>query len=226
MANLNSRNQKVKVKTAKGRKLSSTRWLERQLNDPFVQQAKIDGYRSRAAYKLIQINEKFGLLHPGQLVIDLGAAPGGWTQVAAKSLNPSKTPSSHIIGIDLQPMEPMADATIILGDFNDLEVYEQLIEQMHGRKADVILSDMASPACGNSQVDHDRIIVLCEMVFDFAYKYLNHGGSVVVKVLRGGTEQELLTKIKHTFEIVKHFKPDASRKDSAEMYLVAQGFRG
>lgn len=223
---ITNRNDKVKVKTAKGRRLSSTLWLERQLNDPYVKQAKIDGFRSRAAYKLIQINDKFKFIKPGQLLMDLGAAPGGWSQVAVKIMKPEQNKFSQIIAIDLQEIEPISHIDFLHGDFTNEHIYQQLINKMEGRKADVIVSDMAAAACGNPQVDHDRIIALCEMVFDFAFEHLNKDGAVVVKVLRGGAEQELLTKVKQSFTNVKHFKPEASRADSAEMYLIALGYKG
>lgn len=217
---------KTKLKTAKGRKISSTKWLERQINDPYVKQSKTDGYRSRAAYKLIQINEKFKLLNPGDFVIDLGAAPGGWTQVVAEAIRLGNNKNSRLIALDLQEMEPLPVVEFIYGDFTSEEVYNELNEKMGNIKPNLIISDMAPSACGNSQVDHDRIMLLCEIVFDFAFTWLKKGGSLVVKVLRGGTEGELLKKIKKFFTEVRHFKPAASRADSSEIYLVAIGYKG
>jgi 23S rRNA (uridine2552-2'-O)-methyltransferase len=219
------RNVKTKLKTAKGRKISSTQWLERQLNDPYVRQSKVDGYRSRAAYKLIQINEKFDLIKPGNLVVDLGSTPGGWSQVSSKILNLDSNQKSRLIALDLNPMDPIHNVDFILGDFTTEDVYNQLENMLGERRPNVIVSDMAASSCGNSKIDHDRIIMLCEMVFDFAFNWLEDSGSVVVKVLRGGTENSLLSKVKEHFQSVKHFKPEASRKDSSEMYLVATGYK-
>jgi 23S rRNA (uridine2552-2'-O)-methyltransferase len=211
----------VKVKTAKGRKKSSTRWLQRQLNDPYVAMAKVDGYRSRAAYKLIDLNEKFEFLKPGKNVIDLGAAPGGWTQVAVEKVKGGK-----VIGIDLQEVEPIAGATLIQHDFMADDAPQILADTLDGKKADIILSDMAAASCGHAATDHIRIIALCEVAFEFAKENLANDGVFAAKILRGGTEQELLNEMKKCFKTVKHFKPDSSRKDSAEMYVIAIGFRG
>ena len=211
----------VKVKTARGRKKSSTQWLQRQLNDPYVAMSKRDGYRSRAAYKLIDIDEKFKILKPGLNVIDLGAAPGGWTQVAVKKVSGGK-----VIGIDLQEVEDIAGATLIQHDFMADDAPEILENALGGKKADIVLSDMAAASCGHAQTDHIRIMNLCELAFDFAKQNLSTGGSFVAKILRGGAEKELLDDMKRNFQTVKHFKPDSSRKDSAEMYVVALGFKG
>ncbi|MCE3232871.1 MAG: rRNA methyltransferase [Rickettsiaceae bacterium] len=216
-----SRQLHVKVKTAKGRKKSSTRWLQRQLNDPYVAMAKADGYRSRAAYKLIDLNNKFDFLKPGKSVIDLGAAPGGWTQVAVE-----KAKGGKVIGIDLQEVEPIAGATLIMHDFMADDAPEILSNALEGKKADIVLSDMAAASCGHAATDHIRIIGLCEAAFDFAKENLADDGVFAAKILRGGTEKELLEDMKKCFKVVKHFKPDSSRKDSAEMYVVAIGFRG
>jgi 23S rRNA (uridine2552-2'-O)-methyltransferase len=216
-----SRKLHVRVKTAKGRKKSSTRWLQRQLNDPYVLMAKADGYRSRAAYKLIDLNNKFDFLKPGKNVIDLGAAPGGWTQVAVEKVKGAK-----VIGIDLQAIEPIAGSTLIQHDFMADDAPAILAEALGGAKADIVLSDMAAASCGHAPTDHIRIIGLCEVAFDFAKEYLAPDGVFAAKILRGGTEQELLEEMKKCFKVVKHFKPDSSRKDSAEMYVVAIGFRG
>lgn len=209
----------VKVKTAKGRKSSSTQWLQRQLNDPYVQLAHKEGYRSRAAYKLIEIDDKFQFLKPRQNIIDLGAAPGGWTQVAVK-----RSKGSRIIGIDLQEMEPIPGATLLQHDFMADDAPELLAQYLEGEGADIVLSDMAAPACGHPQTDHIRIMGLCEVALDFATQYLREGGVFVAKVLQGGAEKELLDAMKKHFKTVKHFKPDASRKDSAETYVVAIDF--
>jgi 23S rRNA (uridine2552-2'-O)-methyltransferase len=216
-----SRQLHVRVKTARGRKKSSTRWLQRQLNDPYVQMAREDGYRSRAAYKLIELNNKFDFLKNGKIIIDLGAAPGGWTQVAVE-----KVKNGKIIGIDLQEIEPITGATLIQQDFMEDAAVAILEEAMGGKKADVILSDMAAPSCGHAATDHARIIALCETAFYFAKENLAPEGVFVAKILRGGTEKELLEEMKKCFKVVKHFKPESSRKDSAEMYVVAVGFRG
>lgn len=210
----------VRLKTSKGRTNSSQRWLSRQLNDPYVQKAKTAGYRSRAAYKLMEIDDKFKILKRGSRVVDLGAAPGGWTQVALERVGPK----GSVVGIDLTPMEPIKDAHLICGDFCDPEVVKILTESLEG-PVNVVLSDMAAPSTGHSQTDHMRIMTLAEEAFAFAQTTLTTGGAFVVKVLRGGTEKELLTQLKKHFEKVSHFKPPASRSDSAEMYVVAIGFR-
>ncbi|MBY0292803.1 MAG: RlmE family RNA methyltransferase [Alphaproteobacteria bacterium] len=210
----------VRLKTARGRKISSQRWLTRQLNDPYVQKAKDAGYRSRAAFKLIEIDQKFKILKTSAHVVDLGAAPGGWTQVALERVG-SK---GHVIGIDLNPMEPIAEAHLICGDFCDPLILEELKAVLKG-PVHVVLSDMAAPSTGHTQTDHIRIMALAEEAFIFAQEVLHSGGTFVVKVLRGGTEKELLLLLKKHFEKVTHFKPSASRADSAEMYVVAIGFR-
>jgi len=215
-----SRQLHVKVKTARGRKKSSTSWLQRQLNDPYVAQAKKDGYRSRAAYKLIEIDDKFGILKTGKNFVDLGAAPGGWAQVAVQRIK-----DGNIVGIDLQEIEPIEGATLIQHDFTADDAPEIVAKALGGQKADIVVSDMAAPSCGHTQTDHIRIIALCEMAFDFAKEYLAEGGSFAAKILRGGTEKELLEDMKKSFKVVKHFKPNSSRKDSAEMYVVGMGFR-
>lgn len=219
------RTAKVRVKTAKGRKLSSKLWLERQLNDPFVKLAKDKGYRSRASFKLIEIDEKFKFLKPGINIIDIGAAPGSWLQVILEK-TASEKKTSKIIGLDLQEIEEIEGVDLIHGDFTDNATLDKIDKILDGKKLDVVLSDMAASATGLPDVDHDRIIMLCEMVYDFAINNLNKGGTVVVKVLRGGTEHKILADFKARFKEVKHFKPKASRQDSAEMYLVAKGFNG
>ncbi len=216
-----SRDLTVRVKTARGRKRSSTQWLQRQLNDPFVQQAKRDGYRSRAAYKLIEIDEKFKLFKPNMKVLDLGAAPGGWSQVAMQKIG--KKGSIH--GIDLLEIEPMAGAEFVQMDFMADDAPDS-IKEMIGGQANVVLSDMAANTTGHTPTDHIRIISLCELAYDFAVQVLTPGGAFVCKVLKGGTENDLLKMMKKDFEAVKHAKPQSSRKDSAESYVVAMGFRG
>ncbi len=214
----------VRVKTARGRTVSSQRWLQRQLNDPYVEEAKKRGYRSRAAFKLLQIDDQFHFLKPGGRIIDLGAAPGGWTQVSVERVGSGKT-KGVVIGIDLTPVEPIAGATVLAKDFYDDDA-PALLTELLGGPADVVLSDMAAAATGETQVDHMRIMGLAEAAHDFARAILKPGGAFVAKVLRGGTERTLLDRLKQDFEKVRHFKPEASRADSAEMYVVGTGFRG
>jgi 23S rRNA (uridine2552-2'-O)-methyltransferase len=217
------RNVNARLKTAKGRKISSTLWLQRQLNDPYVQRAKAEGYRSRAAYKLIELNEKFHFLKAGIKVVDLGAAPGGWSQVAADIVNNGK--KGLVVGVDLLPIEPLADVVLFEGDFTKPEVVDRLKKEASG-KVDVVLSDMAPNTTGHTKTDHIRIIALCEEAYLFACEVLNEGGVFISKVFQGGTENQLLNEIKRNFQTVKHAKPKASRADSAELYLVAIGFKG
>ncbi|MBV8409211.1 MAG: RlmE family RNA methyltransferase [Alphaproteobacteria bacterium] len=214
----------VRVKTARGRTVSSQRWLQRQLNDPYVAEAKKRGYRSRAAFKLMQLDDQFHFLRPGARVVDLGAAPGGWTQVAVERVRPDKS-GGKVIGIDLEPIEPIAGATLLAKDFYDGDTPDVLKAELAG-PADVVLSDMAASATGDTQVDHLRIMALAETAHDFACQVLKPGGTFVAKVLRGGTERTLLDQLKRDFAKVRHVKPEASRADSAEMYVVATGFRG
>jgi len=214
----------VRVKTARGRTVSSQRWLQRQLNDPYVAEAKKRGYRSRAAFKLLQLDDQFRFLKPGGRVVDLGAAPGGWTQVAVERVKPGKA-GGVVVGIDLTPIEPIAGATVLAKDFYDDDA-PAVLEELLGGPADVVLSDMAAAATGETQVDHLRIMGLAEAAHDFACQVLKPGGSFVAKVLRGGTERTLLDRLKRDFAKVRHVKPEASRADSAEMYVVGTGFRG
>ena len=213
----------VRVKTARGRTVSSQRWLQRQLNDPYVAEAKKRGYRSRAAFKLLQLDDQFGFLKPGARVVDLGAAPGGWTQVAVERVRAERG-AGVVVGIDLAPVEPIAGATVLAKDFYDDDA-PALLTDLLGGPADVVLSDMAAAATGDPQVDHLRIMALAEAAHDFARQVLKPGGAFVAKVLRGGTERTLLEQLKRDFAKVKHVKPDASRADSAEMYVVGTGFR-
>ena len=214
----------MRVKTARGRTVSSQRWLQRQLNDPYVAEAKKRGYRSRAAFKLLQLDDQFRFLKPGGRVVDLGAAPGGWTQVAVERVKPGKG-GGVVIGIDITPIEPIAGATVLAKDFYDDDA-PAVLEELLGGPADVVLSDMAAAATGEPQVDHLRIMGLAEAAHHFACQVLKPGGSFVAKVLRGGTERTLLDRLKHDFIKVRHVKPEASRADSAEMYVVGTGFRG
>ncbi len=220
-----NRDLKVRVKTSKGRKIGSTLWLQRQLNDPYVAQAKADGYRSRAAYKLIGINERQHLLRRGQRVVDLGAAPGGWSQVAAREVG-STAEHPLVVGIDYLDMDPIDGVILLKKDFNDADAPQMLIDALGGHKADLVLSDMASPTTGHRATDHIRIMALVEIAADFAVQILAPGGAFVAKVFQGGTEHELLALLKRHFSTTLHAKPPASRSDSAETYLVAKGFRG
>lgn len=219
----------VRVKTAKGRKLSSTRWLERQLNDPYVRRAKAEGYRSRAAYKLIEIDDRFGFLQPGARVVDLGSAPGGWAQVAVARVNalgerPGK-PVGRVLGLDLQAVEPVPGAEIHVLDFL-AEGAEEQVKAWLGGQADVVMSDMAAAASGHRGTDHLRIIALCEAAAELAFDVLAPGGTFVAKVLQGGAEAGLQARLKQGFAKVANVKPPASRSDSSEKFVVATGFRG
>lgn len=218
------RNLRVRVKTAKRRTTSSTRWLDRQLNDPYVKRAKLEGYRSRAAYKLIEIDEKHALLKPGMKVVDLGAAPGGWSQIAAKATG-SSAGEPNVVAIDYLDMEPVPGVTFLKKDFLDDDAPAALAAALGG-KADLVMSDMAAPATGHRKTDHLRIMHLCETAAEFAREVLAPGGAFLAKVLRGGTEHQLLADLKRDFVSVAHVKPAASRADSAELYLLAKGFRG
>ena len=212
----------TEVKTAKRRKTSSTNWLKRQLNDPFVARAKLDGYKSRAAYKLIEINDKFQILKQNANVVDLGAAPGGWSQVAAKIIKSNVVSAKNkLIAIDLLPIEGIAGVTSFEKDFFDKDTKDLIINNLDGKLADVVLSDMAANTTGHSQTDHLRILDLCENALIFALTILKPGGCFVAKIFRGGAEHDLLTMAKQNFEKVKHFKPESSRKGSSEFYLIA-----
>jgi 23S rRNA (uridine2552-2'-O)-methyltransferase len=207
------------VKTARFRTQSSAKWLERQLNDPYVQKAKAEGWRSRAAFKLIEIDERFKLLHKGVRVIDLGCAPGGWVQVAIKQ------GASHVVGVDLLPVDPVPGADLLEADFTDPAIGPQLMKLMGG-KPDVILSDLAHNTVGHKQTDHLKIMSLLEMAGDFALDNLKIGGAFVAKAFQGGETEHLLLRLKLAFETVKHFKPKSSRAGSSEIYIVAIGFKG
>jgi 23S rRNA (uridine2552-2'-O)-methyltransferase len=209
-----------RLKTARGRKVSSTRWLERQLNDPYVKRAKAENYRSRAAYKLIELDEKFGLLRGVRSVVDLGIAPGGWSQVVRR-----KVPQATVAGIDLLPTDPIDGVTILQMDFMAEEAPAQLKSALGGA-ADLVMSDMAANTVGHPQTDHLRTMGLVEAGLEFATEVLKPGGAFVAKVLAGGTDNALLAELKRHFATVKHAKPPASRKDSSEWYVIAQGFKG
>jgi 23S rRNA (uridine2552-2'-O)-methyltransferase len=214
---------KVRVKTAKRRKASSTRWLERQLNDPYVARAHADGYRARSAYKLIELDDRYHLLAPGKRVVDLGAAPGGWSQVAVARTH--ATVDRPMVAIDYLGMDPLGGVTILEQDFLDPDAPDAIRAAL-GAPADLVLSDMAAPTTGHRQTDHFRTVALCEAAADFATTILKPGGDFVAKVFRGGTEGELLARLKRDFAAVHHVKPPASRAQSVELYLVAKGFRG
>lgn len=215
----------VRVKTAKKRTNSSNRWLERQLNDPYVVRSKKDGYRSRAAYKLIEIDDKHHILKPGARVVDLGCAPGGWSQVAAARVG-SKDGAPRVVGIDYLELPAIPGVVILNKDFLDDDAPQTLFDALGGHPADVVLSDMAAPSTGHKKTDHLRIMHLCEVAIEFAREVLVPGGHFLAKVLRGGTEHELLANLKRDFAQVMHVKPPASRADSSEMYVLAKGFRG
>jgi 23S rRNA (uridine2552-2'-O)-methyltransferase len=216
----------VRLKTAKGRGTSSANWLQRQLRDPYVVAAQREGLRSRAAYKLIELDDRFHFLKPGVRVVDLGAAPGGWSLVAAERVRATAPggKGGQVVAIDLQEVAPIAGVEILHLDFLSEDAPIRLREALNG-SADVVLSDMAAPATGHSQTDHLRIMALLEAALDFALDVLAPGGTFVGKVLRGGVERQLLDALKHNFTEVRHVKPPASRKDSAEIYVVALGFR-
>ncbi len=214
----------VRVKTAARRSASSTQWLERQLNDPYVGEARRLGYRSRAAFKLLQLDDRFHFLKPGARVVDLGSAPGGWTQVAAARVK-SESGKGRVIGIDCLVTDPVPGAVLLHLDFLDSAAPAALRAALGGL-ADVVLSDMAAPTTGHAATDHLRILALAEAAYAFAQEVLVPGGTFVAKVFQGGTERELLAQLKRDFTVVRHAKPPASRADSAEVYVLAQGFRG
>lgn len=214
------RDPTTRLKNARGRTASSSKWLTRQLNDPYVRQAKAEGYRSRAAYKLAELDERFGLLKKARRVVDLGVAPGGWSQVVRK-----RSPSAQIVGIDLLPTEPLEGVILFEMDFMAEEAPARLSEALDGAP-DLVMSDMAANTVGHQQTDHLRTMGLVEAAADFAISVLEPGGAFVAKVLAGGTDAALLALLKQHFAHVKHAKPPASRKDSSEWYVIAQGFKG
>ncbi len=216
---------KTYVKTAKKRSSASTQWLQRQLNDPYVAMARQEGYRARSAFKLIELDDKFRFLAAGKRVVDLGAAPGGWTQIAVKRVK--STPENPlVVGLDLLEMAPIAGAKTTQLDFLDDRAPDVLKEMLGGHKADVVLSDMAPNTTGLKDIDHLRIMGLLETAYAFACEILNPDGVFVAKIFQGGTEQNLLNEMKRKFKVVKHAKPPASRKESSEFYVVATGFKG
>jgi 23S rRNA (uridine2552-2'-O)-methyltransferase len=223
------RDLRIKVKTAKGRKLSSTLWLERQLNDPYVTKAKREGYRGRAAYKIMELDDKYGFFKPGARVVDLGCAPGGWCQVAVPRVNAlgekANKPIGTVLGVDLQEIEPIAGCELHQLDFL-AEDADGLVKGWLGGKADVVLSDMAASASGHKGTDHLRIIALVEAALAFAFDVLEEDGTFVAKVLAGGAELTMQNQLKKAFRKVANVKPPASRADSSEKFVVAQGFRG
>jgi 23S rRNA (uridine2552-2'-O)-methyltransferase len=214
------RGPRQRVRTARGRTASSTRWLERQLNDPYVRRAKAENYRSRAAYKLLELDERFGLLKGASAVVDLGIAPGGWSQVVRR-----RAPGARVVGIDLLPTDPIDGVEILQMDFMDDDAPERLKSALGG-EADLVLSDMAANTVGHPQTDHLRTMALVEAGLEFARDVLRPGGAYVAKVLAGGADNNLVAELKRHFSSVKHAKPPASRKDSSEWYVVAQGFKG
>lgn len=223
------RELRTKVKTARGRKLSSTLWLERQLNDPYVKRAQTDGFRGRAAYKILELDDKYRFLVPGARVVDLGCAPGGWLQVAVPRLNTlglrKSKAQGRLIGIDLQEVEPVAGAELYVLDFMEDDADLKVKAWLDG-KADVVMSDMAASASGHKQTDHLRIMALCEAAAYFAFDVLEEGGTFIAKVLAGGAEGDLQKLLKQKFDKVANVKPPASRSTSSEKFVVATGFRG
>ncbi len=215
----------VRVKTAKGRKLASTRWLQRQLNDPYVEEAKRRGYRSRAAFKLAEIDDKYQLLRPGLCVVDLGAAPGGWSQIAAQRVG-LMAGKGRVVAVDIAEMEPISGVTLLHLDMTDPEAADHIRAALEGKQADLVLSDMHAPATGHKQTDHLRIMSLVEAALDLAETILAPGGAFLCKVLQGGASKDLVARLNRAFAKVRHVKPKASRAESSEMYVLATGFRG
>lgn len=213
----------VQVKTAKKRSVSSKLWLERQLNDPYVHEAKRLGYRSRAAFKLIEMDEKYHLLRRGMRVVDLGAAPGGWSQVAATKIG-SDEGKGRLVALDINEFDPLPGVQSIILDFLDPSAPDKIIDALGG-EADLVMSDMAAPTTGHSKTDHLKIMALCEAAYEFACEVLAPGGAFLAKVFQGGTEHELLASMKRSFRTIRHVKPKASRAGSAELYVLATGFR-
>jgi 23S rRNA (uridine2552-2'-O)-methyltransferase len=223
-ASSTARRLKQRVVTAKGRSVSSKLWLERQLNDPYVAEARDRGFRSRSAFKLAEIDDKARFLKPGAVVVDLGAAPGGWSQVAAERVRAGEG-RGRVIALDRNAMDPLPGVSVLKRDFLEPEAVEELRAALARDKADAVISDMAAPATGHRQTDHLKIMALCDAALDFAKEVLKPGGTFLCKVLRGGTERELLEAMKRDFAMVRHVKPKASRTDSAELFVLASGFR-
>jgi 23S rRNA (uridine2552-2'-O)-methyltransferase len=215
----------VRLRTARGRKLASTRWLTRQLNDPYVEEAKRRSYRSRAAFKLAEIDDKHHLLRTGMSVVDLGAAPGGWSQISAQRVQ-LMAGKGRVIAVDVVEMEPISGVTALKLDLTDSESAGRIRDALNGKKADLVLSDMHAPATGHKQTDHLRIMGLVEAALDLAEEILAPGGAFLCKVLQGGADKELVARLNRSFAKVRHVKPKASRAESAEMYVLATGFRG
>jgi 23S rRNA (uridine2552-2'-O)-methyltransferase len=220
-----SRKLAVKLRTAKGRKIASTRWLSRQLNDPYVEEAKRRGYRSRAAFKLIEMDDKYRFLRPGVIVVDLGAAPGGWSQIAAERVG-SVEGRGQVLAVDLAAIEPLSGVEVLVLDVSGKGAAAAIGAHLEGGRADVVLSDMASPATGHRATDHLRVVALVEAALDLAEDVLKPGGTFLAKVFQGGAGGELVARLKRSFAKVQHVKPKASRPESPEVYVLATGFRG
>ncbi|HKA65107.1 MAG TPA: RlmE family RNA methyltransferase [Methyloceanibacter sp.] len=220
-----SRKLAVKLRTAKGRKIASTRWLQRQLNDPYVEEAKRRGYRSRAAFKLIEMDDKYRVLRPGMIVLDLGAAPGGWSQIAAERVGAAGG-KGQVLAVDLAAIEPLLGVEVLTLDVSDEAAAAAIRAGLRGDRADVVLSDMASPATGHRATDHLRVVALVEAALDLAEIVLRPGGTFLAKVFQGGAGGELVARLKRSFAKVQHVKPKASRPESPEVYVLATGFRG
>lgn len=216
----NFKQPKKNIKTAKRRKISSTRWLERQINDPYVALAKQNGYRSRASFKILEINDKFKIFKKGNKVLDLGSAPGGWSQVISQ-----KVGKDNILAVDILEMQQLSGVKFIQQDFLAPEAEKIIMNEIGGEKYDVVMSDMAANTTGNKDIDHIRTSTLVEEAFNFSIKVLKKNGTFIAKVFQGGTEPKLFSEMKQKFKIIKHFKPDSSRKESVEMYVIAQGFK-
>ena len=220
-----SRKLTVKLRTAKGRKVGSTRWLQRQLNDPYVEEAKRRGYRSRAAFKLTEIDDRYRFLKPGIIVLDLGAAPGGWSQIAAERVG-SAEGRGQVLAVDVSLIEPLLGVEVLTQDVSAEDAPAAIRAALKGGRADVVLSDMAAPATGHRSTDHVRVVALVEAALDLAEGMLKPGGTFLAKVFQGGAGGELVTRLKRSFAKVHHVKPKASRKESPEVYVLATGFRG
>lgn len=217
--------KKVRVKTNAKRTVSSARWLERQLNDPYVHQARAAGYRARSAFKLIEMDDKLRCLKPGGIVVDLGSAPGSWTQIAVQRVQADKG-KGRVIATDILNMDPVPSSEFLMGDFTEQATFDQLLEMLDGKKVDVVLSDMAANTTGQKSIDHLRTIYLVELAWDFARQVLGRNGTFIAKTFQGGTEKTLLEQLKKGFSSVKHVKPKSSRQESPELYVVCTGFRG
>lgn len=218
--NITNRFKTEKLKTARGRKISSTKWLQRQINDPYVKEAQKRGYRSRAAFKILEINEKFNIFKKGYKVLDLGSAPGGWSQIIVDIVG-----DNNVLATDILKMEPIPGVKFVQKNFLEDDAKDILINEMNGQKYNVVVSDMAANTTGDKKTDNLRTSNLVENALDFAIKVLRNGGSFVAKVFQGGAEKPIFDKLKANFKVVKHFKPESSRKDSVEMYVIAKGFR-